>query len=171
MSAHENIISSAWQWRSIRRYVKQVLLYYSILMLCCQRPHLRTVTTTMMNRASQAPTMMMLTSCPCLLIHSLKKQTRIMSHLHLLLERPRVRGSSYLPLFVPWAYLCGGFILYTGTAKVGQWVAGVFTGSPHVLDLVNKKQADIKELVDYLTTVIKYLSFPSICFAILMSIF
>ncbi|KAG1883233.1 hypothetical protein F4604DRAFT_1677593 [Suillus subluteus] len=42
----------------------------------------------------------------------------------------------------------GGFVLYT--------VAGVFAGSPLNLDLVNKKQADIKELIDYLTTVIKY---------------
>ncbi|KAG1874421.1 hypothetical protein F4604DRAFT_1680955 [Suillus subluteus] len=42
----------------------------------------------------------------------------------------------------------GGFVLYTA--------AGVFTGSPLILDLVNKKQADIKELIDYLTTVIKY---------------
>ncbi|KAG1803121.1 uncharacterized protein BJ212DRAFT_1304685 [Suillus subaureus] len=40
----------------------------------------------------------------------------------------------------------GGFVLYTG----------VFTGSPLILDLVNKKQADIRELIDYLTTVIKY---------------
>ncbi|KAG2067296.1 hypothetical protein BDR04DRAFT_1120596 [Suillus decipiens] len=35
----------------------------------------------------------------------------------------------------------GGFVLYMGTVEV---------------DIVNKKQADIKELVDYLTTVIKY---------------
>ncbi|KAG2072899.1 hypothetical protein BDR04DRAFT_1116764 [Suillus decipiens] len=40
----------------------------------------------------------------------------------------------------------GGFVLYTG----------VFDGSPLILGLVNEKQADIKKLVDYLTTVIKY---------------
>ncbi|KAG1848657.1 hypothetical protein F4604DRAFT_1935228 [Suillus subluteus] len=50
----------------------------------------------------------------------------------------------------------GGFVLYTGTAEAGQRAAGVFAGSPLILDLVNKKQADIKELIDYLTTVIKY---------------
>ncbi|KAG1816765.1 uncharacterized protein BJ212DRAFT_1480622 [Suillus subaureus] len=36
------------------------------------------------------------------------------------------------------------------------YVGGVFAGSPLILELVNKKQADIKELVDYLMTVIKY---------------
>ncbi|KAG2153814.1 hypothetical protein DEU56DRAFT_907293 [Suillus clintonianus] len=50
----------------------------------------------------------------------------------------------------------GGFVLYTGTAEAGRRAAGVFAGSPLILDLVNKKQADIKELFDYLTTVIKY---------------
>ncbi|KAG2346323.1 hypothetical protein BDR05DRAFT_945907 [Suillus weaverae] len=50
----------------------------------------------------------------------------------------------------------GGFVLYTGTAEAGRRAAGVFAGSPLILDLVNKKQADIKELIDYLTTVIKY---------------
>ncbi|KAG1776145.1 hypothetical protein EV702DRAFT_1198450 [Suillus placidus] len=50
----------------------------------------------------------------------------------------------------------GGFVLYTGTEEAGQRAAGVFAGSPLILDLVNKKQADIKELMDYLTTIIKY---------------
>ncbi|KAG1832370.1 hypothetical protein EV424DRAFT_1533540 [Suillus variegatus] len=50
----------------------------------------------------------------------------------------------------------GGFVLYTGTEEAGRRAAGVFAGSPLILDLVNEKQADIKKLVDYLTTVIKY---------------
>lgn len=59
------------------------------------------------------------------------------------------------------AYSClediyvGGFILYTGTEEAGRRAAGVFASSPLILDLVNKKQADIKELADYFTTVIK----------------
>ncbi|KAG1809891.1 uncharacterized protein HD556DRAFT_1302309 [Suillus plorans] len=50
----------------------------------------------------------------------------------------------------------GGFILYTGTEEAGRRAAGVFASSPLILDLINKKQADIKELADYFTTVIKY---------------
>lgn len=48
-----------------------------------------------------------------------------------------------------------GFVLYMGTEEAGRRAAGVFAGSPLILDLVNEKQADIKKLVDYLTTVIK----------------
>jgi len=49
----------------------------------------------------------------------------------------------------------GGFVIYTGTEEAGRQAAGVFAGSQMILDIVNEKEADIKQLVDYLTTVIK----------------
>lgn len=46
-------------------------------------------------------------------------------------------------------------MIYTGTEEAGRQAAGVFAGSQMILDIVNEKEADIKQLVDYLTTVIK----------------
>jgi hypothetical protein len=71
----------------------------------------------------------------------------------------------------------GGFVLYTGTAEVGQQAVGVFAGSPLLLDIVNKKQADIKELVDYLTTdntvcllLITWALYSLLCLAIMIPV-
>ncbi|KAG2072476.1 hypothetical protein BDR04DRAFT_1153462 [Suillus decipiens] len=50
----------------------------------------------------------------------------------------------------------GGFVLYTSTEEAGQQAAGVFAGSQLILDIVNEKQADLKALIDYLTTIVKY---------------
>ena len=49
----------------------------------------------------------------------------------------------------------GGFVLYTGTEEAGRQAAGVFAGSQLILDIVNEKQADLKALIDYLTTIVK----------------
>jgi hypothetical protein len=48
-----------------------------------------------------------------------------------------------------------GFVLYTGTEEMDRRAVGVFAGSQIILDLVNEKETDLKELVDYLTMVIK----------------
>lgn len=88
----------------------------------------------------------------------LRPQCKSVSPTHFYVVLSHLQCQAYLRLEDIYV---GGFVLYTGTAEAGQRAAGVFAGSPLILELVNKKQADIKELVDYLTTVIKYVSFPS----------
>lgn len=47
-----------------------------------------------------------------------------------------------------------GVVIYTGTDERGRQASGIFGGTL-IKDLINERQADLKQLIDYTSTVIK----------------
>jgi hypothetical protein len=54
-----------------------------------------------------------------------------------------------------------GFVIYTGSDQGGNQISGAFGGSDRIKDYINGHAVQLRPILDFLTTTLKYVWSPS----------